>query len=131
MKIDTLIELKQRMEKIIASFFIHLDERVDEDMTIITPFGDSFFDGTQQHIFLDTPSLNESTIFLDVRDNTLLFQGEKSVEKPDCDTVFLHMERSFGSYLKLVPLAKEREEYSGCTTSYNDGVLHITVAFGG
>lgn len=132
MRINKLIEFKDRMEHIIASFFMHFNEKqTDENTSIITPPSDSFLEGDNQHIFLDTPSLNEATISLDVRNNVLLFRGEKSPQKTNSDTVFIHMERNFGSYMKMIPLAKDEEKYAGLTTTCSDGVLHIIVTFGG
>jgi HSP20 family molecular chaperone IbpA len=132
MRIDKLIEFKDRMEHIIASFFMYFNERqTNENTSMITPPGDSFLEGDNQHIFLDAPSLDEATISLNVRNNALLFRGEKTSQKTNSDTVFMHMERNFGSYMKMLPLAKDEEKYSGLTTTYSDGVLHITITFGG
>ncbi|MCK5808929.1 Hsp20/alpha crystallin family protein [bacterium] len=128
---NTLIELKGRMERILASFFMNFNERAGDDPNIITPSADSFLDNNQQHIFLDLPSLNESSISLNIRDNSLLFQGEKMTEHTDCDDVFVHIERNVGSYMKMIPLAKEEDEYSALSTAYTDGVLHIVITFGG
>lgn len=120
------------MENIIASFFMHFNEKsANENTSMITPPGDSFLEGDNQHIFLDTPSLDEATVSLEVRNNALLFRGEKSPQKTYSDTVFMHMERNFGSYMKMLTLAKDEEKYSGLTTTYRDGVLHITITFGG
>jgi len=128
---NTLIELKGRMERILASFFMNFSDRTSDETNIITPPADSFFDENKQHVFLNTPSLNESTVSIAIRDNALMFQGEKISPVTDDDTVFTHMERNFGSYMKVVPLAKEEDEYSALTTTYTDGVFHIVVTFGG
>ena len=131
MRMNTLIELKRRMERILASFFMNFSDRTSDETNIITPSADSFLDGNEQHIFLNTPSLNESTVSIDLRDNALMFQGEKITPVTDRDTVFTHMERNFGSYMKVIPLAKEADEYSAMTTTYTDGVFHIVITFGG
>ena len=131
MRMNTLIELKGRMERILASFFMNFSDRTSDETNIITPPADSFLDEDRQHVFLNTPSLNESTVSIAIRDNSLMFQGEKVSPVTDGDTVFTHMERNFGSYMKVVPLAKEEDEYSALTTTYTDGVFHIVITFGG
>ncbi len=129
MRIGRVLDLRKRIERIIASFLVGFEEQGGEVSDVITPPGDSFLDGNMQRVFLDTPALDERSVTLSIRDNNLIFQAQKVSGNTE-HTLFLHMSRSSGTYMKVIPLAFEAETCTGFTTAYSDGVLRITVTFG-
>ncbi len=131
MKVEKLLELKKKMEIIIADYISRLGEEYsneNKDMNILCPVADIYEDDSRQIIFLETPALKTSSVNCSVQNNSVIFRGEKEsqIEKP---RKYLHMERSEGSYFKAVPLISEKA-VTKIEHNYKYGVLKIIVHFG-
>ncbi len=132
MKIEKLIDLRIRMERVIAAYVARMGEDYLEDergLNIISPAADVYVDGDRQIIFIETPALIETSVDIGYRNNMLIFRGEKKI--PDHhNRKYLHLERNTGSYFKIVPLEHPEEEIKKIDFTYKYGVIKIAVTFG-
>lgn len=84
---------------------------------------------TDTHYFikLDLPGMEKDKINVEVKDHYLTISGERKSEKEEeKEGVFYRMERSFGSFHRMVPLP-ENANTEGVTADYVNGVMTITV----
>ncbi len=132
MKVEKLVELRNMMEKVIDDYIARMgDEFVQEGekVNVISPPMDIYEDGNRQIIFMETPSLQETSIQFHFKSGNLVFLGEKG-RTDENGTNYLHMERSMGSYFKIVPLMKDEKLVEEVNHSYKLGVVKITVKYG-
>lgn len=132
MKVEKLLELKNRMERIIANYIAKMGEdylEVEKSMNIISPPADIYLDGNRQIIFLETPGIVSSTVDISYRNGMLVFKAEK--KKPEkLNRKYIHMERNIGNYFKIVPLEMGEKDITGIEHTYKYGVIKIEVSFG-
>ena len=63
---------------------------------------------------------------VDLRDNALFIRGEKKVEKRDDSKGYYRVERSFGSFQRILSLPEDADP-DAIKASCKDGVLTVTV----
>lgn len=129
MKVEKLLEMKSRMERIIANYIAKMGEDYaegEEGVNIITPPADTYLDGVRQIMFIETPSMDMESVNISCKNNMLVFKADKVSAKTN-KRKYLHMERSLGSYFKLVPLQKEEKDIEEIKFTYKYGVIKITV----
>ncbi len=131
MNVEKLIDLRIRMERVIANYVARVSEEYLEDergLNVVAPAADTYLDGDRQIIFLETPALDEQSVEITRREGMLIFRGIK--RKPDqTGRRYLHLERSAGDYLKILPLERPEEEVVSVEHSYRHGVIKITVLY--
>jgi HSP20 family protein len=74
----------------------------------------------------ELPGVEMSDIEVTVTSQGLSIQGEKRAEKEEKEKGFYRMERSYGSFYRLLPLPCEVER-ENVKASFKDGVLSITL----
>ncbi|HPK53612.1 MAG TPA: Hsp20/alpha crystallin family protein [Smithellaceae bacterium] len=74
----------------------------------------------------ELPGVNENEIEVTVADDTVVIKGEKKEEKEDKGKNCYYMERSYGSFHRVIPLATETES-GKAEASFKNGVLNITI----
>ncbi len=77
-------------------------------------------------ITVDVPGVEEKDIELTVQDGTLTIRGEKQTEKEDQDNQYHRVERSYGSFQRVLSLPSDAEE-DKIEAKFKNGVLTITV----
>ncbi len=79
-------------------------------------------------VTVELPGVAEEDMHLSLVDNILTIQGEKKAEetKEDEGKKYRHVERSYGSFQRSIPLAF-RADVDSVKASFKDGVLKITV----
>jgi len=131
MNMEKLIDLRSKMERIIANYVARISEEYLEEkkgLNIVSPPADTYLDGDRQIIFLETPSLDEKSIEITHRDGMILFRGIK--KKPDHGKRrYLHLERGTGDYLKILPLERPKDEIITTECSYKHGVVKIVIIY--
>ena len=84
-------------------------------------------DESAWQVAIEVPGVDEKDLNVEMKDNTLVISGEKKheLEEKDEKGVY-HMERSFGSFRRIVAVPEDvkPEEISA---SYKNGVLNITL----
>lgn len=98
-------------------------------------FGDAAFtprldvseDDQAYHVEVELPGVKEDDISLEMRDGDLVIRGEKKFERDDKDKKGFHVvERSYGSFLRTVPLGYDVEP-EAVEATFKKGVLKVSV----
>lgn len=79
------------------------------------------------HVEVELPGVKEDDITLEMRDGSLVIRGEKKLEKDEKDKKGFHVvERSYGSFLRSVPLGFDIEP-EAVEAVFKKGVLTVSV----
>jgi HSP20 family protein len=74
----------------------------------------------------ELPGMEQKDIELNIANDTLTIQGEKKAENEQKGKNFYRIERSYGSFQRVIPLTAEVEEDKVAAT-FKNGVLKITL----
>ena len=74
----------------------------------------------------ELPGVEEKDIDVTLTNDTVTIKGEKKEEKEDKGKNYYHMERSYGSFNRVIPLSAEIET-GKAEASFKNGVLNITI----
>lgn len=77
-------------------------------------------------ISVELPGIEEKDVQLELSDNTLVIRGEKKHEKEEKEENYYRMERSYGSFQRVLCLPEDAEQ-DGIGASYKRGVLTVTI----
>lgn len=77
-------------------------------------------------ISVELPGVDEKDVELELSDETLIIKGEKKQEKERKEQNYYRMERSYGSFQRVLSLPEDAEQ-DGIVASYKHGVLTITI----
>lgn len=92
-----------------------------------TPHLDVSEDDHNYMVAVELPGMEEKEIDLEIKDGNLLIKGEKKFERDEKSKEGYHLvERSYGSFLRTVPLGFDVEP-TAIEAVYKKGVLKITV----
>ncbi len=83
-------------------------------------------DDKNYHITLEAPGLTEKDISLEVNKGVLSIRGEKKEESENKDKHFYRMERSYGSFQRLLSLPDDCDQKE-ITANMKHGVLEILI----
>jgi HSP20 family protein len=74
----------------------------------------------------ELPGIDEKNVEVSLADNALTIRGEKKAEKEDKGEGWFVSERSFGSFMRTIPLPVEIDE-DKVTAQFRNGVLTVTL----
>ena len=74
----------------------------------------------------EIPGVEEKDVEVTVTKDAVTIKGEKKEEKEDKDKNYYYMERSYGSFNRVIPLAVETDA-NKAEASFKNGVLNITI----
>ncbi len=74
----------------------------------------------------ELPGMSEKDIDLSISGDTLTIRGEKKEEKEDKNKNYYYSERSYGTFMRSVPLPRQVETEK-VSASFKKGVLTITL----
>lgn len=77
-------------------------------------------------ITVEVPGVDEKDIDLTLADGTLTIRGEKKYEKEDKDKEYHRIERSYGSFQRVISLPTDADE-NEVKAKFKNGVLTITI----
>lgn len=77
-------------------------------------------------ICVELPGVDEKDVQLELLDETLVIKGEKKQEKEEKEKNYYRMERSYGSFQRVLSLPEDAE-HEGIGAAYKNGILTITV----
>lgn len=83
---------------------------------------------TEQEYLLtvEIPGVSETDVAVDVSGNTMTIKGEKKQEKEEKDKNYYRIERSYGSFQRVLSLPEDVNQES-IKASFKNGVLSITM----
>lgn len=74
----------------------------------------------------ELPGVEEKDIEVTVTDEAVTIKGEKKEEKEDKGKNYYYMERSYGSFNRVIPLSTETDA-NKAEAGFKNGVLNITI----
>jgi len=77
-------------------------------------------------ISVELPGVDEKDVQLELSDGTLVIKGEKKQEKEEKEKNYYRMERSYGSFQRVLSLPEDAE-HEGIGAAYKNGILKITI----
>ena len=77
-------------------------------------------------ISIEVPGVEETDIKVEVTDNNLTISGEKKQEREEKDKNFYRVERSYGSFRRLLSLPEDADE-NNIKAQFHKGVLTLTI----
>lgn len=75
---------------------------------------------------VEIPGVDEKDIVLEVADDTLTIRGEKRQEKEDKKKDFYRVERSYGSFQRVLSLPEDADQ-NEVKATFRKGVLTVTI----
>ncbi len=77
-------------------------------------------------ITVEVPGVEEKDIDITLADGTLTIRGEKQYEKEDKDKQYHRIERSYGSFQRVISLPMDADE-NDVKAKFKNGVLTLTI----
>ena len=81
---------------------------------------------TEVKVVAELPGMDEKDINLSLEDNALILSGEKKSDVEEKGKTFHRVERTYGSFQRVIPLNVEVDE-DKANASFKNGVLTITL----
>jgi HSP20 family protein len=98
----------------------------EANQNLWSPEIEVFERGGQLVIRADLPGLNRDDVKVDIREDSLIIQGERRQEREENEEGFYRSERSYGSFYRSIPLPEGVED-EDIKASFRDGVLEVTM----
>ena len=77
-------------------------------------------------ISIEVPGVDQKDVKLEIANNTLTISGEKKQEKEEKEKGYYRMERSYGSFQRVLSLPDDADQ-DGVKATFKKGVLTITM----
>ncbi len=77
-------------------------------------------------VSVEVPGANEKDVDVEISNNTMTIRGEKKQEKEDKDKDFYRIERSYGSFQRVLSLPEDVDQ-ENIEATFKKGVLSITI----
>jgi HSP20 family protein len=91
-----------------------------------SPEIETFQRGDQFIVRADLPGMTKDNVNIELTDDSLTIEGERTEEREEDREGFYRSERSYGSFRRVVPLPEGAITESAKAT-FNNGVLEVTV----
>jgi len=83
-------------------------------------------DDKEYSVKIELPGMDVNDISIEFTNNTLMVKGEKRQEKEEKGKDFYRVERSYGSFQRILDLPEDSDT-DKITSHYKDGVLSVTI----
>lgn len=138
-----LTQLHQEMNQLFDNFFTDLGN-YPARLREFSPFSDAgFFPGPltegllkptldigatekEYAITVEVPGVDQKDVKIEIANNTLTIKGEKKKEKEEKEGGYYRMERSFGSFQRVLALPEDADQ-DGVKATFKNGVLTLTM----
>ena len=118
------------MEQLFADFGVGgLMPRGFNELAAWTPQIEMFERENQLVIRADLPGLKTDDVQIELRDDSVVIQGERQEERKEEREGFYTTERTYGRFYREIPLP-EGADTNQATATFRDGVLEITIPRG-
>jgi len=119
--------LRREIDSLFDNFFRGFDiEPFESRMGAFTPQVDVTENDKEIKISAELPGMDERDIDVSLQNDMLTIKGEKKEEKEDKGKDYYRMERSYGSFIRTIPLPVEVET-DKVEAKFKKGVLSITL----
>lgn len=75
-------------------------------------------------ITVEVPGVDEKDVKVEVADNTMIIKGEKKQEKEEKDKNYYRVERSYGSFQRVLSLPEDASQ-DDIKATFKNGILTI------
>ncbi|UAA38716.1 Hsp20/alpha crystallin family protein [Paraneptunicella aestuarii] len=124
--------LRNQIDKVFENFFTDWPEvnPYDERSTnFLKPAVDVAETNEHFEIKAELPDMKKEDIHLEMHGNTLVLHGEKKFEKEEKKDKGYHLiERTYGSFRRVIPLPFEIANEESIHATYKDGLLTVMIA---
>lgn len=107
-----------------------LAPRFDREFTGLrsmwTPEVETFRRGDKLVVRADLPGLKKEDVKVQIEQDVLTIEGERSEESREEDDGYYRTERSYGHFYRAIPLPEGVDDKE-CDASFKDGVLEVTI----
>ncbi len=83
-------------------------------------------DDKEYSVKIELPGIEAGNVSIEYSDQTLKIKGEKRQEKEEKEKNYYRVERSYGSFERILDLPED-SDIENITSNYKDGVLSITI----
>lgn len=77
-------------------------------------------------IAVEVPGVDENDFQVEIANDTLIIRGEKKQEKEEKDKNYYRMERSYGSFQRVLSLPEDADQ-EGVSANFKNGVLKVSM----
>lgn len=123
-----LVSFQKALNNLFDDFFRTIDfsGSFEEKLGKFDPRVDMVEDEKEIRLTAELPGLDEKNIELQLSKDRLIIKGEKSEEKEEKDKEHYYMERSFGSFQRMIALPTDVDS-DKIDATFEKGVLHVTM----
>jgi len=118
------------MNRLFDDFFRGMDvaplNAAGERLSRFVPSLDVRENDKEVHIQVELPGMDEKDVEVLLTDNSLTVKGEKKEEKEDKGKDYYHVERSYGSFQRIIPLP-EGIDTKKAEAKFKKGILSISL----
>ncbi len=124
---DPFSLLRQEMNRLFDGFDRgFLTEPFQDRLESFRPRVDVSETDKEIRIAAELPGMDEKDIEVSVSKDAVTIKGEKKEEKEDKGKAYYHMERSYGSFLRTIPLPAEVDSEK-IKAEFRKGILTVTM----
>ena len=128
-------QIHRDIDRIFDSFFRGFDLpfpaglrpfEVFGDSGLLKPRADQSATDSEYQLTVEIPGVNERDVSLDISGNTLTIRGEKRQEKEEKAKDYYRIERSYGSFQRVLSLPEDVDQDT-IKATFKNGVLTVTM----
>ena len=119
---DPFARMGLRMNSLFDDFFGESGTQLAE----YSPRTDVVEDEKHFEVSCELPGLDEKDISVSLTDEILTIEGEKKYESEDNEKGYHHIERSYGSFKRVIPFSSEIDS-ENAKAEFKKGLLKITL----
>lgn len=97
-----------------------------EESAILKPRVDLSATDQEYLLTVEIPGVSEKDVSVDISGNTMTIKGEKKQEKEEKEKNYYRIERSYGSFQRVLSLPEDVDQ-AGIKASFKNGVLSIAM----
>jgi len=118
---------RHEMNRLFDDFFRGFElEPFERRLRTFTPSVDVFENDKEIKITAELPGMDDKDIDVSLNKDSLTIKGEKKEEKEEKKKDYYHMERSYGSFSRTIPLPAEVDT-DKVKAEFKKGVLMVTM----
>ena len=130
-----MLQIHRDIDRIFDSFFRGFDLPLPAAMRPFEVFGESGLlkpradlsaTDSEYQLTVEIPGVSEKDVSLDISGDTMTIRGEKRQEKEEKDKDYYRIERSYGSFQRVLSLPDDVDQ-DHITASFKNGVLTVTM----
>ena len=124
---DPFYHFQEEMNRLMETFFGQSNWPSLSETTTWAPKVDVSETEKEYKVRAELPGVDKKNVELSFQDNTLFLKGERKFEEEEKKENFHRVERSFGTFQRMIPFNTKVDEEK-IKANYDKGILTITMA---